>query len=286
MDTVYLNGEFMAADQARVSVFDRGFLFADSVYEVIPFYQGQGFRLDEHLARLEYSLSALSISAVVEWQALLEQLVRLNGGGNLSVYLQVTRGAASHRTHVIDPNLTPTVFACCQPIKDIYIGGPDAVQAIRLAVTNDLRWQRCDIKATCLLPNILALQAARDQGATEAIMMRDNWLTEGASSNVFVVQDRTILTPALSEGILNGTTRKLVEELASDHAIPFREARISYAELLRADEVWISSSSRGVVPVSHVDGNRVADGHKGVMWREMFEYFTDYQRALMSGGKR
>lgn len=286
MDIVYLNGQFIPADQARVSVFDRGFLFGDSVYEVIPFYQGVGFRLSEHLQRLEYSLRALRIDAAVDWSAVLAELVARNGGGNLSVYLQVTRGAGEKRSHVIDPAMQPTLFACCQPIRDIYRAGVEQIAGIRVIVTADLRWRRCDIKATGLLPNILVLQQAQEQGAQEALLERDGVLSEGASCNFFIVEKGVIYTPPRGTGILSGTTRELVLELADQHGIPRQEVDIDYTRLISADEVWISSSTRGVVPVLQVDEHPIGHGEKGPLWARMFEIFTRYQRQLMAGSER
>lgn len=282
-EIVYLNGEFLPASEARVSVFDRGFLFGDSVYEVIPFYQGRGFRLEQHLQRLEHSLSALGIRLDLNGPSVLAELVQRNGGGNLSVYLQVTRGCAERRTAAYDSNMQPTVFACCTPIRDIYAAGPDRIEGIRVIVTEDLRWQRCDIKANGLLPNILVLQQAREAGADEALMCREGVLTEGGSSNLFVVKCGVIHTPRLSAAILGGTTRQLVLELARGEGIPCRETVLTYDDLLDADEVWISSSTRAVLPVLEVDGLPVADGRKGPLWRRMYQLLSQFHRALMNG---
>lgn len=283
MNIVYLNGEYLPADKAQISVFDRGFLFGDSVYEVIPFYQGVGFRLTEHLARLEYSLRALQIQTAQDWEAILSLLVSQNGGGNLSVYLQITRGAADSRSHRYRDDLSPTVFACCTPIKDIYIAGPDDIVPMKVIVTADLRWHRCDVKSTCLLPNIMVVHQAQAQDADEAIMMRDGKLTEGSSCNVFIVQQGVIYTPKRGSEILGGTTRELIMQLADEHAIPSQEVDIDYEMLKTADEVWISSSTRGVVPVIEIDGDQVGDGEKGPLWLTMFELFIRYQQKLMTG---
>lgn len=283
MNTVYLNGQFLPPEQAHISVFDRGFLFGDSVYEVIPFYQGVGFRLEEHLNRLAYSLRALQIRPDLDWPDILNELVSRNGGGNLSVYLQVTRGAAESRSHRYDPDMQPTVFACCTPIRDIYEDGADDIPAISAIVTADLRWHRCDVKSTCLLPNIMVVHQAQAQQADEALMMRDGKLTEGASCNVFLVQRGVIYTPKRSSEILGGITRELILQLADEHAIPYQEVDIDYDMLVQADEVWISSSTRGVVPVTSLDGVLVGDGKKGPLWRQMFELFIQYQKKLMSG---
>lgn len=282
-EVVYLNGRFLPPEQAQVSVFDRGFLFADSVYEVIPYYRGVGFRLQQHLDRLAYSLRAVRIPADEDWAGLLDELVRRNGGGNLSVYLQVTRGSAGYRTHTYDTRMAPTVFACTSPIRDIYGEGPEQIQGYRVIVTADLRWHRCDIKSTGLLPNILVLQQAREAGADEALLVRDGLLSEGTSSNLFLVRQGVIYTPKRSSEILGGTTRELVLELAAEDGIPYQEVDLRPDELATADEVWISSSTRGVMPVLSIDGQPVGDGRKGPLWRRMFTLFTRFQHRLMTG---
>ncbi|WP_286236768.1 aminotransferase class IV [Neptuniibacter halophilus] len=283
MAIVYLNGEYLPQEEAKISVFDRGFLFSDSVYEVIPYYQGQGFRLEEHLARLAHSLRAVRIRNDQDWRGIMDTLVERNGGGNLSVYLQVTRGSAGFRSHAYDDSMQPTVFACCTPIKNVWQSGADAVRPSRAIVTEDLRWHRCDIKSTCLLPNILVLQQARDEGVEEAIFSRDNKLTEGSTCNLFLVNHGVLFTPKRSSEILGGTTRELILELADSQGIQYQEIDIDYDRLLNADEAWVSSSTRGIIPVVEVDGNTIGDGTKGPVWRRMFELFADYQSRLMSG---
>lgn len=282
-EIVYLNGQFIPPGQAQVSVFDRGFLFADSVYEVIPYYRGVGFRLQQHLERLAYSLRSIRIQADADWAAILNELVQRNGGGNLSVYLQVSRGSAGHRTHTYDDSMEPTVFACTSPIRDIYDEGVEQIRGYNVIVTADLRWHRCDIKSTGLLPNILVLQQAREAGADEALLVRDGLLSEGTSSNVFLVRQGVIYTPKRSSEILGGTTRELILELAAEAGIPYQEVDIRPEELATADEVWISSSTRGVMPVLNIDGEPVADGHKGPLWQRMFALFTCFQHRLMTG---
>ncbi len=283
MNIVYLNGVYLPAEDAKISVFDRGFLFGDSVYEVMPYYQGVGFRLQEHLERLQHSLRALQIQLELDWETLLDELVWQNGGGNLSVYLQITRGSAGKRSHSYADDLQPTVFACCTPIRDIYKDGPEDIEPIRAIVTADLRWHRCDIKSTCLLPNILVVHQAQAQQADEALMMRDGKLTEGSSCNLFVIQRGVIYTPKRSSEILGGITRELILQLADEHGIPYQEVDLDYDALIGADEVWISSSTRGVVPVISVDDQPIGDGGKGPLWKDMFELFTRYQQKLMTG---
>lgn len=273
----------MAESEAKISVFDRGFLFGDSVYEVIPYYQGEGFRLQEHIDRLVHSLRAVRIKNDHDWQKITDRLVELNGGGNLSVYLQVTRGSSGKRSHIYSEDLEPTVFACCSPIKNVWQAGAEEVVPIRAIVTEDLRWHRCDIKSTCLLPNILVLQQARDEGVEEAIFSRDDKLTEGSACNLFLVKRGVLYTPKRSSEILGGITRELILELADEHAIQYQEIDVSYERMLSADEVWVSSSTRGIIPVIEVDGRPIGDGVKGPVWNKMFELFTDFQRKLMTG---
>lgn len=285
MKKVYLNGQFLAPEEAKISVFDRGFMFGDSVYEVIPFYQGVGFRLDEHLQRLEYSLSELKIPLNVDLKPVLYELVGLNGGKNLSVYIQITRGNPGKRSHVVDAPLEPTVFVCCLPIAAVYQKAPSDVEGIKVIVRDDLRWHRCDIKSTNLLPNILGQQQAKEAHATETLLIRDGLLTEGTSSNLFIVEKGCIITPQVSKEILSGTTRQFVLELAKRHGVPFKEENISYQRLLVADEIWISSSTRAVLPVVEVDIHKVGNGQKGDLWKKMFELFVCHQKALMTGEK-
>jgi len=285
MNIVYLNGVFLPAADARVSVFDRGFLFGDSVYEVVPFYQGCGFRLKEHLQRLKNSLRAIRIHTELDWEEILSELVEQNGGGNMSVYLQVSRGDTGERTHGFDEAMAPTVFAFCQPIADIYQQGPDQVEPIKAIVTADMRGHRCDIKSTCLQPNIMVLHQAREQGASEALQVRDGLLTEGTSSNLYLVQQNVIYTPKLGSEILGGITRQLVLELADEHGIQIQETDLDYEQLLDADEVWISSSTRAVVPVIEVDGEMIGEGKPGPLWRKMYQLFIEFHQALMTGPK-
>ena len=202
MDTVYLNGDFLPEDQARISPLDRGFLFADGIYEVIPVYGGHLFRLEAHLDRLDRSLNAIQMDNPCSrgrWQILFEELIERNGGGNQAVYLQVTRGAPSGREHGFPPEgVEPTVFAMSLPVKAPAADTPDTAQGVSAVTRDDIRWSRCDIKSVSLLPNILLRQQALEAGATEAILVRDGVLTEGSASTVFIATDNRIATPPRS----------------------------------------------------------------------------------------
>ncbi|MAT65776.1 MAG: D-amino acid aminotransferase, partial [Gammaproteobacteria bacterium] len=210
MPTVFLNGEFLPHDQARVSVMDRGFLFGDGVYEVIPAYGGHLFRLQPHLQRLDNSLQAVRIPnpyTEPQWQGILEELVGENAGTDQSVYLQVTRGVMERRDHAFPLDLKPTVFAMSNPIPE-----PDpalAEHGINAITLDDIRWQSCHIKAITLLPNVLLRQQAVEAGAAEAILLRDGEATEGAASNLFIVHDGMLVTPPKGPLLLPGITRDL-----------------------------------------------------------------------------
>ena len=277
MDTVYLNGQYMAATEAKISVFDRGFLFADSVYEVIPYYSGVAFQLEEHLSRLNRSLAALNIKVNCCFTEIAEQLILKNGAGNRSVYIQVSRGAAAHRSHSIDPLLQPTVFACSQIIRNNYALDIDRVLPVKVIVCEDLRWRRCDIKSTSLLANILAIEQARLRGAQEALLQRQGIVLEGASSSLFIVEAGQIIAPRASTAVLNGTTSELIKRLAVEQSITLNIDEISYARLLAADEVWISSSTRGLLPVNQVDEQSIGGAHPGQMGRRLYQLLAENQ---------
>lgn len=253
----YLNGEFLPLSEARVSVLDRGFIFGDAVYEVIIASGGRIFALEEHLTRLANSLHAVLIADPFDpqgWQTLLTRLVKDNGGGEQIIYLQVTRGVAE-RDHTFPLGITPTVFAMCRPLT--VAAGLARVDAMTLP---DNRWLRCDIKATSLLPNILLRNQAIAAGAYEAILVRDDVVTEGSSSNVFVVHGDIVTTPALSASILPGVSRALLIDVLEGNGVQVVEAPISQARLREADEVWLTSTTRDLVAVTRLDGVTVGSG--------------------------
>ncbi len=278
---VYLNGQYLAESDAHISIYDRGFLFGDGVYEVIPFYQGHGFRLQEHLDRLQRSLDAVGIVSDVAWKAVCQELVRRNPGEHQAVYLHITRGADTSRRHQPATPLKPTCLAFSYPISMALSAPLDQVQGIAAITTPDLRWARCDIKATTLLPNIMALQEALGAGAQEALMVRDGFLTEGSACNLFVISDGTIRTPRRGPWILGGTTRDLVLQLAREAAIDCVEEDVSLQSARHCGEIWISSSTRGVIPVLTLDGQPVGDGRPGPVWRRMAERFVDFEQHCL-----
>ncbi len=277
MSTVYLNGRFIPLEQATVSVLDRGFNFADGIYEIIPVFSGRLFRLPEHLERLENSLSGISLSLEYDgrkWRSVLDELLNLNQvSGDSTVYIQVTRGAAE-RNHFYQSGYTPTVFAMCKPLS-----GLDVSMGISAILHEDIRWEYCHIKSVALLPNVLLKQYARDKdGSHEAILSRDGYVTEGAASNVFIVLDNTVRTPPKSNRLLPGITRDLVVELIRTTGDPCLEVPVAQKELLQADEIWITSSTLGVAPVVRLDGAPVGGGKPGPVWRDTNDRYQAFKK--------
>ena len=283
MKYVYLNGEFLPPDQAKVSVFDRGFVFGDGVYEVIPVFGGRMFRLPHHLMRLANSMDAIRLRhphTAEEWKAIFTRLITEGGGGDQSIYLQVTRGVAP-RDHAFPANVVPTVFAYAHPLK--YPPAEQLATGIAAITTEDIRWQRCDIKAIALLANALLRQQAIDQGAVEAILVRDGFMTEGAASNIFIVRQGRLITPPKGPFILPGVTRDLIVEIARAHNVPCDERSVRIDEMNTADEVWMTSSTKEILPITRIDGKPVANGKPGPMHARMFALYREYKLAFAQG---
>jgi D-alanine transaminase len=289
MHTVYLNGAYLPIEQACVSVTDRGFLFGDGIYEVIPAYGGRPLRLPHHLQRLQNSLDGIRLAnplSDAQWEEISSELLQRNrdraGPDNdQSIYLQVTRGTAPKRDHSFPSQITPTVYAAANPIPP---ADPDiAARGIAAVTLDDIRWQWCDIKAITLLANVLMRQRAADQDAAEALLIRNGLLIEGSSSNVFVVKAGVMQTPPNSPLMLPGITRDLVLELARAHGLDCRECDIPQAALRDADEIWISSSTREIVPVTRLDAQPVGSGLPGPLWQTMTEHYRQYKTAVRNG---
>lgn len=283
----FLNGDYLPLTDAKISVLDRGFLFADGIYEVIPVYQSNVFRLEQHLDRLEFSLAETRIDSPVSRSQLSEiitTLVEKNGGGNLSIYLQITRGTAPIRNHAFpDETPTPTLFLMCNPISTPAASKIEDTKGYKAITATDIRWLRCDIKSVSLLPNILLRQQAEEQGAAEAILVRDGIVTEGAASNLFLVKSGKILTPPKDHHILGGITRDLIIELAQANSLPLEETEISESLLYTADEIWCSSSTKEIIPIVELDNTPVGDGKVGALWKQMATIYTDFKLSLISG---
>jgi len=284
MTTAYLNGSFQPLEDARIPVMDRGFLFGDGVYEVIPVYGGRLFRLAQHLQRLQNSLDGVRIGnpmTVQGWGEMLEELVRRNTGLDQAVYLQVTRGVAAKRDHAFPEGIEPTVFAMSNPLPAPGdISTEPGVEAVTLP---DIRWQHCNIKAITLLANVMLRQQAVEADTAEAILIRDGHAVEGAASNIFIVRHGVLITPPKGPALLPGITRDLIVELAATNGIPYREAGIAEAELRDAEEVWLTSSTREISPVIRLDNAPVGSGRPGAGWRQMMTLFQAYKDAIRRG---
>ena len=283
----FLNNEFLPLAEAKVSVLDRGFLFADGVYEVIPAYQSKLFRLAEHIQRLEVSLRETRIDLPMEQSQLIqhmEDLLTKNGGGNLSIYLQITRGVAPIRDHAFpDQKPSPTVFMMCNAIKEPQSNNIETAQGFKAITAEDIRWTRCDIKSVSLLPNILLRQQAQEIGAAEALLVREGLVMEGAASNLFAVENGKILTPPKNHHILGGITRDLIIELAQKNQLPIEETDISLERLRKADEIWCTSSTKEMIAITALDDSPVGDGSVGPMWKTMAKIYTDFKQSLFFG---
>ena len=277
----YLDGVFMPLRDAKVSVLDRGFIFGDGVYDVVPAYDGRLFCADEHIARLGRSLAELQIvnpHTPSEWRAIAQRLVDQAMLPSAAVYFQVTRGVAP-RDHVMTQGVTPTVFAMVNPMKPV----ADAVRAKGVAcVTHeDFRWQKAHIKSTSLLGAVLARQISVEAGAAETIMFRGDSLSEASSSNVWVVKDGRFAGPVPDESVLKGIRYGLLERLCRETGIPYELRRISRGEVFAADELMLSSASKEVLPVTALDGNRVGNGHPGPIYERLY---AAYQEAKQQNG--
>jgi D-alanine transaminase len=277
LPTCYLNGTLMPLREARVSPLDRSFLFGDGVYEVIPVRRGQARRLAANLARLSHSLRELRIRnplSDAQWSSIVAQLISANGGGDVYVYLQVSRGAEYGRNHAPLPDIEPTVFGFCAPLP---LPGAEVLERGVACITGvDTRWARCDIKSVALLANVLLRQQAVEAGAGEIILLRDGNLTEASASSVEVIIDGEIRMPPNSARLLPGTTRSLVEELADRHGIARRVAAVSESQLRAADEIWLTAATRGVIAVTTLDGRPVGNGKPGPLWRRMHQLIESY----------
>jgi D-alanine transaminase len=285
MTVVYLNGQFMPASEAKISPMDRGFLFGDGIYEVIPSYQGRCIGFSAHIQRLQQGLAALDIHSGLteqDWRELVQHLLKENGAGNLGIYLHVSRGTDSKRAHAYPKDIAPTIFAYCFALP----AEPEAVLAkaprYKAVTAVDLRWQRCHIKSTALLGNVMHHQQAAALGLNECILFDEqDVLTEGSSTNVFIVKHGVVITPPLSHKILPGITRQLLLSILRQYSsLPLQERSVSRAELMAADEVWLTSSSKEVAAVVEVDGKAIGTGEPGAVWQQAQSLFRQHKYSF------
>ena len=278
---IYLNGDFMPIEQARISVLDRGFIFGDGVYEVIPVYSRRPFRLAEHLVRLQSSMDAIRLAnpnSASKWTELVGKIIAGNPWEDQNVYLQITRGAA-RRDHAFPKGLKPTVFVMASELV------PPSVELVRSGakaiVLPDNRWLRCDIKSTSLLGNCMLRTLAADEGCAEAILVRDGVLTEASASNVFIVTSGTVLTPPKSHLILPGITYDVVLEILRANAIAHEVRPVAESELRSAEEIWVTSSSREVLAITTLDGKPVGGGKPGPVGERVYALYQQYKAKVM-----
>ncbi len=281
--TVYLNGHFMPIEEASIPVLDRGFIFGDGVYEVIPVYSRRAFRLAEHLARLQHSLDGIRLPnphSQAEWAELINDLIARNAGEDQYLYLHVTRGVAKRDHAFPRPPVPPTVFMLSSPLPtppaELIANGVSAVTAA------DNRWLRCDIKAISLLPNVLLRQTAVDAGCAETVLIRDDaFLTEGAASNIFVVKNDVLLAPPKDNFMLPGITYDVVLEMAEANGINYEVRRVAKQEVLNADELLLTSSTKEVLAITRLDGKPVGSGRPGPMFARLYQLYQNFKRNVM-----
>ncbi|MDH4192164.1 MAG: D-amino acid aminotransferase [Betaproteobacteria bacterium] len=281
---IFLNGRFMPIDEAMVPVLDRGFIFGDGVYEMVPVYSRVAFRLGEHLLRLENSLAAVGIRnpySRARWREIIDTLIGRQSFDDQGVYLQITRGVAK-RDHAFPKDIAPTVFMMSNPLvgpsRELIENGAAALSA------QDNRWLRCDIKSISLIGNCLLRQLSAEQGMAETILLRDGLLTEASASNVFTVWGGVIRTPPKSNLILPGITYDVIVELARANGMPIEMRAIPEGELRGADEIWVTSSSKEVLAIVTLDGRRVGEGKPGPVFRRMHRLYQEFKAKVMRSG--
>jgi D-alanine transaminase len=271
-DIVFLNGEYMPMHEAKISPMDRGFLFGDGIYEMVPSYGGKLVGLGLHIERMQKGLAAIGIlldKQLEYWQQIAQNLIEKNGSGNLGVYLHVSRGADVKRFHAFPDNVTPTVFAFAFEIPAAPIADKALTKQFKVHSAQDLRWKHCDIKSTSLLGNVMHFQHGHDSGVNETILYNaQNELTEASACNVFVIKGINVITPPLDKQLLPGITRFMILDiLRQEPTLKVEERIVTMDEVRNADELWVTSSSKEIVPVIELDGQPVGDGQVGDIWQ-------------------
>jgi D-alanine transaminase len=281
--TIYLNGQYMPIEEAKISVLDRGFIFGDGVYEVIPVYSRRAFRLKEHLQRLQHSLDGIRLAnpySVAEWIGILTEVIAGNESEDQYLYLHITRGVARRDHAFPNPPIPPTVFVMSNPLP--VPSASSLTSGVSAVTAQDNRWLRCDIKAISLLPNVLLRQMAVDAACAETILIRDNdFLTEGAASNIFVVKNGTLLAPPKDNLMLPGITYDVILEIAEAGKIPHQVRKITVAEVFDADELLLTSSTREVMAITHLDGKPVGAARPGPMFNKIYLLYQEFKRDVM-----
>lgn len=278
---VYLNGDYLPISKACVSVLDRGFLFGDGVYEVIPVFGPNLLRVDEHLQRLEKSLERISLENPLgssEWKEKFDQLLDCNPGNDRAIYLQITRGVYPLRDLKIKPGVEPTVFMMTLNVEPVDVSVLE--KGIETITIEDFRWNACDIKSISLVANVMLRQQATSYGVVDAVLIKDGRVTEGTASNIFIVKDDVLITPPTSKQLLPGITRDLVLELANDNDVKTEVREVAASELRDADEIWLTSSTREIAPVVRLNDKLVGNGKAGALWHKMINIYQEYKQRL------
>ena len=281
---VFLNKQYLPIDQAKISVLDRGFLYGDGVYEVIPVFGSKPLREDDHLLRLGNSLQRVCLDnpySKSEWHQLFQVILEKNPGEDRAIYLQITRGQYDIRDLSVSEKQQLTVFVMVMPVTAIDIAVIE--KGLSAVTTDDFRWHACDIKSISLIANVMLRQKATEAGVDDAILIRDGFATEGTASNLFIVKDDVLITPPKSNLLLPGITRNLVVELAENNNIRCEERNIAEDELVTADEVWLTSSTREIAPVITLNNSPVGNGKAGEYWRIMIDHYQSYKQELREG---
>ncbi|MFA7240637.1 MAG: D-amino acid aminotransferase [Sulfuricellaceae bacterium] len=279
--TVYLNGLYLPLEEACIPVLDRGFIFGDGVYELIPVYSRRPFRLGDHLARLQYSLDGIRLAnphSEAEWEQRIFDLIARNSDEDMSLYLHITRGVAP-RDHAFPQGVAPTVFMMLTPLNPPPLESVE--RGIAVVSATDNRWLRCDIKAISLLPNVLLRQLAVDAEAVETVLLREGFLSEGTASTIFVVRNDKLLAPPKGHLMLPGITYDIVLELANANGIACEIREISEFEVRSAQELWMASSSKEVLAITTLDGQPVRNGKPGAVFRKMYQLYQEYKTNVM-----
>lgn len=280
---VYLNGSYLPVEDATVSVMDRGFLFGDGIYEVVPVFAGKLLRAEQHLNRLQNSMDRVSLAnpySELEWMNIFAALLKKNAGEDRAIYLQISRGVYPRRDLAIQAGHTATVFAMVLQLT------PPAVEVVASGIAvitvDDFRWGACDIKSTSLIANVMLKQQATAAEMDDAILVKDGKISEGTASNVFIVKNKVLITPPTGLQLLPGITRDLVIEIAENNGILVEQRELKEAELYEADEIWMTSSTREIAPVIRLNGEAVGAAEAGEMWQRVMALYQQYKQQLRS----
>lgn len=274
MDEIYLNGKFISRLSAQISIMDRGFLFGDGVYELIPVYNKKIFLLHKHLNRLKNSLDCIGMSDIDGIEDIIDQLISRNTSENFFIYLHVTRGEQLQRNHIYGKAIEPTVLVMCEEYPSY---DKDQIKkGFHACMHEDFRWLKSNIKSISLLGNVMLKNHASSHGYYETLLIRNNKLTEGSASNVFTVKNNIIHTPKLSNELLPGVTRDLLIDLIKNNNMRINESDISQEDLLASDEVWCSSSTNAVVPITMVDKHQIGSGEVGNISLQIYDITKDF----------